>query len=40
MKGAKVRRSMGSHQSASMKSDEWLTPRWILTALLGTPGKG
>ena len=33
MKGAKVRRSMGSHQSASMKSDEWLTPRWILDAL-------
>ena len=24
---------MGSHQSARMKNDEWLTPRWILDAL-------
>jgi DNA N-6-adenine-methyltransferase (Dam) len=35
MKAAKrdVRRSLGSHQSAKMLNDEWLTPRWILEAL-------
>lgn len=30
---AAVKRSMGSHQSANMLSDEWLTPPFILEAL-------
>lgn len=28
-----VKNGMGSHQSASMKNDEWLTPPYILNAL-------